>query len=216
MTRVNRALSLLGALARVLVLIPIVSYNLPADADPPPAVFKDSVGNVYVHSGFKAGARLAVEFIGQPFKKRLRAGACGQITFGPSATMTSIGNSITINGATIDLTNISAASPVPKCTNGTFSPTTTSNFETSKGRVTLIGYTAQQSYSVLFNDVTNHFNTTVNGCAFAVIKSTANRPLTAQIKINGTAYNVSSLTTAEPPLCRKNGATVSLYTPSSW
>jgi len=135
MTRVNRALSLLGALARVLVLIPIVSYNLPADADPPPAVFKDSVGNVYVHSGVKAGARLAVEFIGQPFKKRLRAGACGQITFGPSATMTSIGNSITINGATIDLTNISAASPVPKCTNGTFSPTTTSNFETSKGYI---------------------------------------------------------------------------------
>jgi len=227
MLRVRRALSLkrLGVLAQVVVLSPLAITGLPVNAAPPPAVFKDSAGSIYIHSGVNAGDseaqrpkgdRLEVELIGQPFKKKLRAGACGQITFGPSATMPSIGNSVTINGATIDLTNISAASPVPKCTNGTFSPVPTSNFKTSKGKVTLVGYTAGQSYNVLFDDVGNHFNTTVNRCAFAVIKSTANHPLTAQIKINGTAYNVSSLITAEPPICRKKGTTVSLYTPSSW
>lgn len=149
------------------------------------------------------------------FKKNIRAGACGQISFGPTVAMPSIGNSVIVNGITIDLTTISTVS-TPKCTNGTFSPKINSNFKTAKGKVTLIGYTSGQSYTVFFNNLDNYFNTTVNGCAFAVIKNTVNRPLTNQIKINGTIYNISSLTIAEPPLCRKNGASFSMYTPSSW
>ncbi len=205
-----RISSFIGALV-VALLSPI---DISAKADPPPAVFKDSAGNVYIHSGVRAGDRLKVELPGKAFKKNIRAGACGQISFGPTVAMPSIGNSVIVNGITIDLTTISISTP--KCTNGTFSPKVNSNFKTAKGKVTLIGYTAGQSYTVFFNNLDNHFNTTVNGCAFAVIKNTVNRPLTNQIKINGTTYNISSLTSAEPPLCRKSGASVSMYTPSSW
>jgi len=63
----------------------IALRSLPGDADPPPAVFKDSYGNVYVHSGVIAGSRLKVGLIGQPYKRTLRAGRCGQINLSPSS-----------------------------------------------------------------------------------------------------------------------------------
>lgn len=217
---VKKALSLFGlwALALSGSFFPIVLTNLPGDATPPPAVFKDSAGNIYVHSGVNPGEHLKVALVGQPYKKNIKAGNCGQISIGTSTSMPSVGNTITIDGTTIDLSKIPVTSSVPKCTNGAYNPTPSGNFQTAKGRYELLGYTAGQSYSVSFNDVPNHFNATVNGCSFAVIKSTANHPLstTSQLTINGTSYAVSSLTVADPPVCKKNGSTVTMYTPASW
>ena len=192
--------------------------SLPADADPPPAVFKDSYGNVYVHSGVIAGSRLKVGLIGQPYKRTLRAGRCGQINLSPSATIPSLGNSVTINGKNIDLTKIATTSTKSKCTGNAFTPATSSNFKTSNGKITLIGYIVGQSYNVFFNNLPNTFNATVNGCAFAQIRPSNTRPLTSQLTINGTSYTVSALTTAQPPVCHKNSGTntSTLYVPSSW
>ncbi len=202
----------------LLSLAPTAVTSLLASATPPPAVFKDNAGNVYIHSGVNAGDRLKVELIGQPFKKMVRAGSCGQITLSPTAAMPSLGKNVTVGGKTIDLTTITSTNTAPKCTNGAFAPATTTNFKTSKGKVELVGYTAGQSYSVLFNDLPNHFNATVNSCAFAAIKSTPNRHLTSLVQINGMTYTISNLPTAEPPVCRKNSgtSTASLYVPSSW
>jgi hypothetical protein len=218
MIEVKKALSLLGlgALALGGGLSPMVT-SLPADATAPPAVFKDSAGNIYIHSGVNPGDRVKVTLVGQPYKKSLKAGSCGQISFGPSTSMPSVGNSVTVNGTTVDLTKIAAANPAPKCANGVYTPATTSNFQTSKGKFELVGYTSGQSYPVLFNDVDNHFNVTVNGCGFAAIKNTSSHPLTtSQLTITGTSYTVSSLTVADPPLCKKSGSGVAMYTPASW
>jgi len=61
-------------------------------------------------------------------------------------------------------------------------------------------------------------NTTVNACDFAVIRNTTRRPLPAQIKINGTSYTLSTLTTADPPLCRRDTSTgmSTKYVPDTW
>ncbi|MBV9390016.1 MAG: hypothetical protein JOZ78_26635 [Chroococcidiopsidaceae cyanobacterium CP_BM_ER_R8_30] len=217
---VKKALSLFGLWAFALSggIFSLALTSLSADAAPPPAVFRDSAGNVYVHSGVNPNEHLKVGLIGQPYKKSIKAGACGQISIGTSTSMPSVGNTIVIDGTTIDLTKIAVASSVPKCTNGVYTPTPSGNFQTAKGRYELVGYTAGQSYSVTFSDVPNHFNATVNGCGFAAIKSTANHPLStaSQLTINGTAYTISTLTIADPPLCKKNGSTVTMYTPASW
>lgn len=196
----------------------VVVTSLPADASPPPAVFKDSYGNIYVHSGVTAGSRLKVQLIGQPYKRMMRAGRCGQITLSPSSTTPSLGNSVTINGKHINLTTIATDSTIPKCTGNAFTPATSSNFKTSKGKITLVGYTAGQSYEIFFNELPNTFNATVNGCAFAKIRPSNTRHLTSQITINGASYNVSDLTIAEPPMCHKDSGTntSTLYVPSSW
>lgn len=194
----------------------IALTSLPADAAAPPAVFKDSAGTVYVHSGVSAGQKLKVEYIGQAFKKTVKAGACGQITLGTNASMPRLGNSVVVGNMTINLaTVVTATTPLPKCTNGTWKTTPSANYKTAT-KVYLVGYTPQQSYVASFPDVDNHFNATVNGCAFATIKSTPSRPMPSAIKIDGTSYTVSSLTTTDPPLCRKTGSTVTLYTPPSW
>ena len=211
MITVSRALSLISIGASALT-------SFPADATPPPAVFKDSYGNIYVHSGVTAGSRLKVQLIGQPYKRTLRAGRCGQINLSPSAVLPSLGNTVTVNGKNIDLTKIATTATKFKCTGNAFTPATISNFKTSNGRITLVGYTAGQSYNIFFNNLPNTFNSTVNSCAFAQIRPSNTRPLTSQIAINGTSYTVSNLTTAQPPVCHKNGGTnlSTLYVPSSW
>jgi hypothetical protein len=136
----------------------------------------------------------------------MRAGRCGQITLSPSPTISSLGNSVTINGKPINLTTIATSSTTPKCTGNAFTPATSSNFKMPNGKIILVGYSAGQSYDVFFSDLPNTFNTTVNGCAFAKIRPSSTRPLTSQITINGAAYNASDLTIAEPPVCHKTAA----------
>jgi len=207
-----------GAIALGGALFLIALTNLPANASPPPPVFKDSYGNIYIHSGVTAGSRLKVQLIGQPYKRMMRAGRCGQITLSPSPTISSLGNSVTINGKPINLTTIATSSTTPKCTGNAFTPATSSNFKMPNGKIILVGYSAGQSYDVFFSDLPNTFNTTVNGCAFAKIRPSSTRPLTSQITINGAAYNASDLTIAEPPVCHKNSGsnTSTLYIPSTW
>lgn len=212
MTRVRRALTLLSLSA-------ITLSAIPANAVVPPSVFKDSVGNVYVHNGVAAGSRLKVELIGQPLKRRVRAGYCGQLTLRPSSASPSLGSSVTINsGTAISLTTIAVTAQPPRCSSNAFTPATNSHFKTSDGQVVLVGYTPGVLYDVAFEDVPNTFNVTVNGCNFAQIRPTETRPLTAQIAVNDMAYTVSNLVIADPPICRRNSLTniSTRYVPANW
>lgn len=190
----------------------------PSNAAPPPAVFKDSAGNVYVHTGVTTGARVDVDLVGAPLTKKIRAGYCGQITLSPSASIPDLGNSVTISGTNINLTTITATANPPSCTGNTFTPATTTPFKLSNGRVVLPGYTAGTSYDVKLNDLPAKASTTVNACSFATIRNTVAKPLPDQIKINGTAYTVASLPVANPPICQRNSDTgvSTRYVPASW
>lgn len=207
----RKALSLLG-------LGVIALSAIPANAATPPAVFKDSSGNVYIHSGVTSGSKVEVAFVGTALTRKIRAGYCGQISLTPSTSLPSLGNSVTINGTTINLATISTVATAPSCTGNTFTPATTTPFKLASGRVVLTGYTAGTSYEVKFDDLPAKANVTVNGCSFATIRNTTKRPLPASIKINGTSYTISTLTTADPPLCRKDAASgvATKYVPDTW
>lgn len=212
MRRIRRALSLLS-------LGVIALSQSPANAAPPPAVFKDSAGNVYIHTGVIAGARVDVDLVGAPLVRRVRAGYCGQLTLSPSTSLPSLGDSVTINnGTAIDLTTIATTTTPPSCTGNAFVPATTTPYKLSTGRVVLTGYTAGAVYNVKFDDLPSSVNATVNGCSFATIRNTTARPLPAAIKINGTDYTVVTLTTAEPPLCRRDASSgvSTKYIPATW
>lgn len=211
MTTVKKALTLLGLSAFTL-------SSIAANAAIPPSVFKDASGNVYVHTGVTAGAKVEVALVGTALTKKVRAGYCGQITLNPSTSLPSLGNSVTINGTTINLATINTVATAPSCTSNTFTPATTTPFKLASGKVVLTGYSAGTSYDVKFNDLPSTANTTVNACNFATIKSTTKRPLPSQIKVNGTSYTISTLTTADPPLCRKDSSTgtSTKYVPDTW
>lgn len=209
----KQALSVLGLSAIALSAVPV-------SAAPPPAVFKDSAGNVYIHSGtgITSGARVKVDLVGSPLVRKLRAGYCGQITLSPSTSLPSLGDSVTVSGTTINLATISTTTTPPRCTGNAFEPATTTPYKLASGRIVLPGYTAGVSYEVIFDDLPSSANATVNGCSFATIRNTTNRPLPAQIRVNGTSYTLASLTTAEPPLCRRDTSSgvSTKYTPVSW
>lgn len=88
----------------VLSVAAIALYAVPVNSAPPPAVFKDSGGNVYVHTGVTAGSRLDVDFVGAPLTRKIRAGYCGQLTLSPSASQPSLGNTVTIGTTNLTLT----------------------------------------------------------------------------------------------------------------
>jgi hypothetical protein len=208
-TRRRVAFLSLGALA---------FYAAPINAAPPPAVFKDEAGNVYVHTGVTAGARVDVDLVGTPLTRKIRAGYCGQITLSPSTSVPNLGNSVTVGTTNINLAGLTTPAVLPKCVGNAFEPAATGHFKTPDGRYTLTGYTPGVSYDVKFIDVPASGNATVNGCSFAVIRNTPKRPLPAQIKINGTAHNVASLPVADPPICRRNSVSgvSTRYVPASW
>jgi hypothetical protein len=206
---------------RVLSLLSLSAIALPsitANAATPPGVFKDSSGNVYVHTGVTSGSKVEVALVGTALTKKIRAGYCGQISLTPSTSLPSLGNSVTINGTTVNLATISTVATAPSCSSNTFTPATTTPFKLASGKVVLVGYTAGTSYEVKFNDLPASANATVNACNFALIRNTTKRPLPSQIKVNGTSYTISTLTTADPPLCRKDSSTgiSTKYVPGTW
>ena len=196
----------------------IALSSLPAQAVTPPSVFKDSLGNVYVISGVNYGDKVKVELAGVPLQKKVRAGACGQISIHTSLSMPSVGTHVTVSGKAIDLTTITASSGTEKCTTttGAFTPPVTQSYKDTKGKYILVGYTAGTQYDVTYTDVPAYFNVAVNHCAFATVKTTAAHPVSGSIKINGTAYDTSTLTVADPPLCKRQGTGYEKLIPATW
>jgi len=196
----------------------IALSSLPAQAAPPPSVFKDTLGNVYVISGVNYGDKVKVELAGVPLQKKVRAGACGQISIHTSLSMPSVGTHVTVSGKAIDLTTIAAGAGTEKCTTttGAFTPPVTQSYKDTKGKYILVGYTAGTQYDVIYSDLPSYFNVAVNHCAFASVKASAAHPLSGSFKINGTTYSASTLTVADPPLCKRQGTGYEKLIPATW
>ncbi len=194
----------------------IMLSSLPVQAAPPPSVFKDTLGNVYVTSGVNYGDKVKVELAGVPLQKKVRAGACGQISIHTSLTMPSVGTHVTVNGTAINLSSIATASGI-KCTatTGAFTPPVTQSYKDAKGKYVLVGYTAGTQYNVVYNDLPGYFNVAVNHCGFAAVKASTH-PMSGSFKINGTTYDSNTLAVADPPLCKRQGTSYEKLIPASW
>jgi len=196
----------------------IALSSLPAQAAPPPSVFKDTLGNVYVISGVNYGDKVKVELAGVPLQKKVRAGACGQLSIHTSLSMPSVGTHVTVNGTAINLSSIATATGTVKCTatTGAFTPPVSQSYKDAKGKYILVGYTPGTQYDVTYSDLPAYFNVAVNHCAFATVKATSTHPLSGSFKINGTSYNSSTLTVADPPLCKRQGTSYVKLVPATW
>lgn len=73
-----------------------------ATAAPPPDVFKDSDGNVYIHGtiGNGLGEAADIELTGQNAMRTVRAGYCGELRLAASSSFPSIGSQWKVNGGT--------------------------------------------------------------------------------------------------------------------
>lgn len=199
---------------------------LPALAAPPPDVFRDASGNVYVHGATatalasSANARIQTS---EPLTRSLRAGYCGEIRLSESTSLPSIGNSWTIGGTTYQRTSMTTFSNpdlLPRCRSNVFTPAASGHFvdaTTDTDRVTITGLTPGMSYEVSFNNVYASQNARANACGFFRFSSSQANPLPASLTINGTAYTVSSLPTANPPLCQRDSSgSYVRYVPTTW
>lgn len=210
----------------------IASSALPAAAAPPPDVFKDARGNVYVIGtvaqtlASDASARIQTD---QSLTRRVRAGYCGEVRLATSSTLPSIGDSWTINGQTrtrAALPSITSRELLPRCSGNAFAPALDASTTTAGGyidntasvpRVFLVGYSPGISYDVDFNDVNSSQAARPNQCGFYRLSNTEANPLPSTLTISGTNYTVSSLTVADPPLCQRGSSGQYVrYNPMSW
>lgn len=200
-----------------------------AQAAPPPDVFKDSLGNVYIHGttasslGGSASATTS-----EKLTRRVRAGYCGEIRLATSSTLPNIGNSWTVNSVTrtaASLPSITVREELPRCSGNAFTPALSSAITSAGGyvdnttsvpRIVLTGFTPGISYDVRFNDVSASQNLRPNECGFFRISNTERNPIPAVLTIGGTDYTVANLTTASPPLCRREGSSYVRYNPANW
>lgn len=215
-TNQKRALAVSGA------VLAMLSAVAPAFAAPPPDVFKDSDGNVYVHGATSPGIgmSLPVEYVGRGQESRLRANYCGEVAITITSSRPALGNSITVideqGTSTIDV----SALPVelrPRCVGQNLEEPRTNDYKTPDGDVILVGRTAGLYSEVSFNDLNYTSNRRANGCNFIRISNTTRSPLPASLVINGTTHSLSTLTEADPPVCRGNSSDgYTLYLPESW
>lgn len=210
-----------------------VTAALPAFAAPPPDVFKDSRGNVYVHGTLattlnnQTSARIETD---EALTRKIRAGYCGEVRISTSSSLPNIGTSWTIGGTTRQLANlpsVTAREMLPRCSGNAFAPTLTSEMTSAGGyvdntgnvpRVYLVGYTVGVSQDVMFNGVNASQSARPNQCGYYRISNTEANPIADTLTINGTDYTVASLTVADPPLCQRgaNGSSYVRYNPLSW
>lgn len=208
----------------------LFSAIAPALAAPPPDVFKDSDGNVYIHGSTAAGLGTnAAASTSEDLVRRVQAGYCGEIRLSTSSSLPAIGNSWTVGGTTrarASLPSITDPDLLPTCRNAAWTPVLTAaitaaggfvdNSVSGRDRVFLLGYSSGVSQEVTFNDVADSQRLRANSCGFVRISNTAANPVPNTLTIAGQTYTVSSLTTAAPPLCRREGSSYVQYTPESW
>jgi len=207
-----------------------VAPMFPSLAAPPPDVFRDSDGNVYVHGTTAAGlATNATASTSEDLVRRVQAGYCGELRLSTSSSLPSIGDSWTVGGtsrARASLPSITDSDLLPTCRNATWTPALTpaitaaggfiDNSVTGRDRVYLLGFSSGVSQEVTFNDVSETQRLRTNACGFVRISNTAANPVPDTLTISGQSYTTTSLTVAAPPLCRREGAGYVQYTPESW
>lgn len=212
----SKKLARFGALASVAATLAISFMPFAAQAAPPPDVFKDSDGNVYIHgstaTSLGESTRISID---TPLVRKVRAGYCGEIRLSTSSSLPSIGDSWKVNGGTTiarsSLATFSNPDLVPKCSQNSFVPTASGNF-IDGDRVVLTGFTPGMSYDVTFMDVDSFRSVRANECNFFRISNTTKSPVPASFMIGSNSYTTASLTMADPPLCRSNVR----YVPSTW
>lgn len=204
------------------------SPMIPALAAPPPNVFKDSAGNVYIHGTLAAGlndnsrATTSTSLV-----RNVRAGYCGEVRIAPSSALPSIGDlwqvgSVSINRSGLPI--ITDDAQLPNCRNATWTPTLTAAITTAggfvddtpggNGRVTFLGQTPGVNVAITYNDIGTSINLRRNQCGFVRINANS---APQSFTINGTAYTTAGLTVATAPLCRETQDNVyETFSPSSW
>jgi hypothetical protein len=134
----NNKAARFGALAGAAALV-LSTIAQVASASPPPDVFKDNRGNVYIHGGLAttlAGQASARAQTDEAYSRNLRAGYCGEIRLATSSTLPSIGDSWTINGQTklrSSLPVISDRNLLPRCSSNAFIPALDSSITSAGG-----------------------------------------------------------------------------------
>ncbi|MBC1237576.1 hypothetical protein [Nostoc sp. 2RC] len=174
-------------------------------------VVKEGVTTVYISA--TANSRVQLE-LGSVERSTARiVGACGEVRISVPSSGTFTG--LKVDGVAI-LADSLPSQLMPSCVSGAFSESRPENFRTPNGQVVVVGKTPGAAVAIaLPNESTR--NISVNGCGFAVLRSTTSTPLPDTFKFASTDYTVSSLPDAgEPPVCRTSNGVSTGYVPSSW
>lgn len=199
MKTVRRTLALLG-----LGAIAATAFAPAAMAD----VFKDSTGAVYI-TGRTPTSKIQVTYNDVPRSRSVSANGCGLLVVRPSTSLP-ISATIRVNSTDITVASLTTET-IPRCTGSTLEVPRTTNFKAGDGSVVIVGLTPNTAYSVGYNGVGSVRNATANACGFSKLSSNSRYPSTGTIAIGSTSYNLATVPTQAPPLCRSGV----LYTPAS-
>lgn len=200
MTTVRRALVLFG-----LGAIAATAFAPAAMAD----VFKDAQGAIYI-TGQTPTSKIQVTYNAVPRTRSVSANGCGLLVVRPSISLP-IPATLRVNSTDITVADL-ALETIPKCNGSTLEVPRTTNFKAGDGSVVVINLTPNTAYSVGYNGVGSVRSATANACGFSRLSSSARYPsASGTISIASTNYDLATVATQAPPLCR-GGV---LYTPAS-
>ncbi|MDY7022875.1 MAG: hypothetical protein SWJ54_16265 [Cyanobacteriota bacterium] len=203
-----KAIAILGAVA---VIIPSAAVNAQTVSK-----FTNNGNEYVVIDGIEANTRVSLQLDSQDLVRRSRGNACGWIRISNSASYP-LPSAIQISedsgetyGASIDVTSLSTESI--RCQNGVIlngdgtNTPPSGNFKDSSGAVVITGKVQNQQYSIKYVGTPASSSGNANACGFRQVSHspTRNRDLTS-FTYDGTSYNLTSLTEANPPLCRRVG-----------
>lgn len=207
----NMKKPLLALFSLSAVLLPAIS----AIATPPPAVYKAADGEIVMHTGLSPSEQVDVEYPNIPATRKLKADYCGLVTI-PNSDSQPIGSTVTIDGGSPISVSSLPIQTKPPCVNNTLQESRTSNFKLSNGSVIIVGKTPGISSTVSFDGSNTVRRVRANNCGFLTIRPTDALPIGTSIKLNGTTYTVSSLSTDKLPVCRSEDGMSVKYVPSTW
>lgn len=215
--------------AGLTVLAPL--FPLPALSAPPPDVFKDSDGNVFIHGSTAASLGSSSRYsTSASLVRNMRAGYCGEIRLSTSTSLPSIGNTWSVNNDVLrlrsNLVSITTAAALPRCRGNTFTPALSVAITTSGGFIDntsstpvvyLVEHDPGVSVPVRFADVNTSVALRPNQCNYFRLNNTTRNPLPASLTIGDEVYTVASLPTAAPLICqRQDNGSYLRYVPATW
>ena len=200
-------------------------FGTAAIAAPPPNVFQDGDGRVWVHNQ-TPNSLVKFDFIDRLIERKVTANYCGLIVLrwywvNDEAPISFPQGSFAWNGNPTTKPGYPVTQALPTCVNNVLSEPRPANFTTPEGDIVLVNQTPGLAYSVRTSR--RSYTRRANACGYVGFIPPAQFGLGSNPRVvitqgNGTVstHPDGTLTVADRALCVKQGATYIKLVPQSW
>jgi hypothetical protein len=202
----------------------VLAFSPAALCAPPPNVFQDGDGRVWVHNQ-TPGNIVRFDFIDRVIERKVTANYCGLIVMRwywvkDEAPISFPAGNFSWNGQPTTAPGYPVTQTIPACIDNTLSEPRPTNFTTPDGDIVLVNKTPGLSYAVRTSR--RSYSRRANNCGYVGFIPPTQYGVGANPRVVITQGGVTSthpdgtLPIAERPLCVKSGGSYIKMIPQSW